>query len=256
MVYVDILVLEDLLLNYTILLGVGILLNRITNFKKIFLSSVVGLIPLIFLFLNISKILLFLILIIFSLFMSIISFNYKDIIYTIKNIIYMYSISIFLAGSIYLINTNFFYQVDNYIISVIILVLLSPIITYIYIKSIHTLKNNYSNYYPIDIYLRDKPKVTINTYLDTGNKLTDPYKNRPIIIIDKKKIDITSEKIILVPYNTIDNHSLMKCIKPNKIYIKGVGEVKKVLIGLIDEVGIEGADGILNQALIERKIIW
>ena len=34
MIYIDLLVFEDLILNYIILLATGILLNRITNFKK------------------------------------------------------------------------------------------------------------------------------------------------------------------------------------------------------------------------------
>ena len=107
MVYVDILVIEDLIINYIILVGTGILLNRIMKFRKIFLSSVMGTIPLIFLFMDINMIFMNVIIIFFAFLMVIISFGYKDIIYTIKNIIYMYFISIFLAGSIYLINTNY-----------------------------------------------------------------------------------------------------------------------------------------------------
>ena len=40
MVYVDLLVIQDLIYNYVILLGVSLLLTRITNFKRILLSSV------------------------------------------------------------------------------------------------------------------------------------------------------------------------------------------------------------------------
>lgn len=184
--------------------------------------------------------------------MSLISFGFIDIIYTIKNTIYMYFLSIFLAGSIYLINTNYLPQINSYILNVIILIIISPIITYIYIKSINKIKINYSNYYQIDIYLKDKPKITITAYLDTGNKLKDPYTGKPIILVSKKIITKETGKTILVPYNTIDNHSLLKCFSPEKIYIHKVGERKKVLIGIIDEVGIEGADCILNQKLLER----
>ena len=42
MVYVDLLVIQDLIYNYVILLGISLLLTRITNLKKIFLSSVIG----------------------------------------------------------------------------------------------------------------------------------------------------------------------------------------------------------------------
>ena len=131
MVYVDLLVIEDLILNYCLLIGTSLLLNRPTKLKKIFLSSVIGCIPLIFLFTDINKIFLFLISMFFAFIMSIISFKYKDIIHTIKNIIYMYLISIFLAGTIYLINVNFLPKIDNFFLNFIILIFLSPIFTFL-----------------------------------------------------------------------------------------------------------------------------
>ena len=184
--------------------------------------------------------------------MSLIAFSYKDIIYTIKNIIYMYLISIFLAGSIYLINTKFLPHIDNYFLNVIILITISPIITILYVKSISKIKINNSNYYQIDIYLKDKPKITMSAFLDTGNKLIDPYTKKPIILISKNKINISDKNPLIIPYNTIDNHGLLKCYLVEKIYINKVGERKKVLIAPIDDIGIEGADCILNQKLLER----
>jgi len=252
MVYIDLLVIQDLLMNYIVLYATGIILNRITKFNKIFFASTIGNIPIIFLFCNLNNHLINIISLLFSIIMSLVSFSYKDIIYTIKNVIYMYLISIFLAGSIYLINTNFLPQINNYLLNVIILLILSPLITYIYIKSIDKIKINSSNYYHVDIYLKDKPKITVNAFLDTGNKLSDPYTNSPIILVSKNKIIGRLNNPILVPYNTIDNHGLLKCYKPEKLYINKVGYRKKVLIAPIDEIGIEGADCILNSQLLER----
>ena len=183
--------------------------------------------------------------------MSIIAYKYEDIIYTIKNIMYIYFTSIFIGGFVYLINIYFLPQIDNYLLNFFTLIIIAPIITYIYIKSIKKIKTNYSNYYIIDIYLKGKPKITMNSYLDTGNILKDPYKRRPIILIDKHKINYQNEKIIFVPYNTIDSHGILECFSPEKIYINKVGERKNILIGLIDEVGIEGAECILNRNIIE-----
>jgi len=252
MVYIDLLFIEDLIYNYVILVGVSILLTRITNFKKILLSSIIGTIPIIFIFLNISNVLVFFLSFVFSIIMSVIAFSYKDIIYTIKNIFYMYTTCIFIAGSINLININLLPKIDNYLLNVIILIILSPIITLIYLKSISKIKTNYSNYYKVDIYLTGQEKITITSFLDTGNKLIDPYKHRPIILINKKLINIEKQKVILVPYNTVNNHDLLKCIKGDKIYIHNIGYRKNFLIGLIDEVNIEGAECILNQKLLER----
>lgn len=184
--------------------------------------------------------------------MSLIAFSYKDIIYTIKNIFYMYSISIFLAGGINLINVNLLPNIDSLILNITILIILSPIITYIYIKSINNYKNNYSNYYKVDIYLNDDEKLTLSAFLDTGNKLIDPYKHRPIILINKKLVEIKNKKILLVPYNTINTNDLLKCIIPKKIYIHNIGYKTNFLIGLMDEITIDGVDCILNQKLLER----
>ena len=252
MVYVDLLVIQDLIYNYVILLSVSLLLTRITEIKKIFLSSVIGTIPLIFLYLNINNNLNFLITVLFSIIMSIITFSYKDIIYTLKNVIYMYLISIFIAGGINLININFLPNIDSYLLNVIILILIAPILTLIYIKSITEFKNNYSNYYKVDIYIDDSEKITVTAFLDTGNKLIDPYKHRPIIILNKSLIDISNKKILLVPYNTVNTNDLLKCIIPKKIFIHNIGYKKNFLIGLMDEINIDGVECILNPKLIER----
>ena len=252
MIYVDLLVIEDLFLNYIIILSTGLLLNRITKFKKVFLSSVIGTIPLIFLFLDIKNTIILLINITFCAIMSVTAFKYQNIIYTLKNIIYMYFISIFLAGTMYLIKTNFLPHINNYFLNFIILISISPIITYIYIKLLKKIKNNYSNYYLVDIYLKDKPKITLSAFLDTGNKLIDPYTRQPIILVNKNNIDISNEKTILVPYNTIDNHGLLTCIFPDKVYIHNVGYCKKSLIGIINKIEIEGATCILNSQALER----
>lgn len=252
MVYVDLLIIQDLVYNYVILLGVSILLTRITNFKKIFLSSVIGTIPLIFLFTNISNQLNTLISFLFSIVMCIIAYSYKDIVYTVKNIFYMHTTSIFIAGFIYLINVNFLPTIDNHILNIIILIMISPIITYIYIKSINKFKNNYSNYYKVDIYLKENNKITVTAFLDTGNKLIDPYKHRPIILVNQNLINISKEKILLVPYNTVNNSDLLKCIIPQKIYIHSIGYKTNFLIGLMEEINIEGIDCILNAKLLER----
>ena len=184
--------------------------------------------------------------------MSIISFNYHDFIYTIKNIVYIYLISIFIGGTIYLINISFFPKENSFLLNFVILIIFSPIITYIYLKSNVKVKTNYSNYYKIDIYLKDRTKITLNSYLDTGNVLKDSYWHNPIILVNQSKIDISNVKTILVPYNTINSHGLLKCFKPSKIYIYNVGYRKRVMIGVIGEIGIEGADCILNKDLLER----
>lgn len=251
MVYIELLLLEDLIYNYVIILTVSILLTRITSIKKIIISSVFGSLSLIILPYHISGIVNIFVSIIFSILVSLIAFSYKGILYTIKNIFYMYISTIFIAGFIYLINTHFFNYINNYLFKVITLLIISPIITFIYLKSIIKLKNNCSNYYKVDIYIDENTIIKVTGFLDTGNKLIDPYKYRPIILIKKNLIQ-SQKKILLVPYKTISNESLLECIIPKQIYIHNVGYKNKFLLGLVEEINIEGAECILHQKLLER----
>lgn len=250
MVYVDMLVIIDLLFNYVILLTVGVLLNRIVHFKKMFLAAVIGTINLVVMFLEVDSIVLLVSSFLFALGMSVVSFKYKDLIYTGKNILYMYFSGIFYAGFIYLVNTNIFPKINSMLIYVTVLIIMIPVMTIIYIKSIKNIINNHSKYYYVDIYLVNQEKFRVVAFLDTGNKLIEPYNYRPIILLRKELVKDLGQKKLLVPYNTVNNHNLLECIIPKKIYIETVGVKKRVAIGLINEVNIEGIDCILNESLL------
>jgi hypothetical protein len=135
----------------------------------------------------------------------------------------------------------------------IFLLITSPVILYIYLKQGLYLKNNYSNYYLVDIYFKSK-KVSVNAFLDTGNNLFDPYLKRPIILISKRELEgLYKEKdLIFVPYESLNHHGLLKCIKPKKIIIKGVGIKTNLLVGISEEkFNIDGIDCILHRKLLE-----
>ena len=71
----------------------------------------------------------------------------------------------------------------------------------------------------------------------------------------KKKMiyDINEFKMVLVPYKTISNEGILKCIIAEKLDIKGIGIYKDVLIGLSDgDIRIDGVDMILNSRIRER----
>ena len=154
-------------------------------------------------------------------------------------------ISIILGGFLTFIdNLNIINK--NIILSIILVILI--IISYI--KQMKELKTNYNKYYKIDIYLNNNESITLNAFLDTGNKLIDPYKGYPIILI-KENIIKEKNKYIYVPYNTISSDGLLKCIKVKKMYIEKIGYRNKFLIGLTKNINIDGVDCILNEKLLE-----
>ena len=93
-------------------------------------------------------------------------------------------------------------------------------------------------------------KISLIGFVDTGNNLYDPYKKRPIILVSNKYK--REDNIIIVPYFTAGGEGLLKCIKPDKIFIEGVGYQSNLLIGFSDSPKlIDGVDVILHKDLMK-----
>lgn len=191
--------------------------------------------------------------------MVITSFGLKSLKYTLKNIIFLYLSSIILGGGLYLLNIEFSYDNKGIIfynnglsINFLILVILSPIIIYIYVKESKNLKSNYSNYY--QVYIRIKKYVIECTgFIDTGNKLIDPYKKRPIILIYNNKLKLSDFNKIMVPAKTVIGTKMIECIKIDELRIDNEVIEKDVLLGIIDKkIKIDGIDCLLHYKVMEE----
>ena len=196
------------------------------------------------LFTSINRLLLELITIIL---MITIAFKYKNIRYFLTNILYTYILSILLGGLIYLFNSK---VTLNIYLNYLVIIILSIEVMTLYIKENKKIKNTYNNYYKVDIYFKDKSKISVVGFIDTGNNLYDPYKKRPIILLSNKYI--REDNYILVPYYTMSGEGLLKCIKPNIIFIDGIGYRENVLIGFSDSPKlIDGVDVILHKDIMK-----
>lgn len=245
--YLDLIIIFNFIMNINIMYGVSIILRRIIKFKYIIISSILGIIPTLIYLVNNIVIINIVIVILFSFVMSIIAFGYKNIIYTTKNIIYMYVTSIFLGGSLYLFNVKF----NSMILSLIFLVVISIVLVIIYTRLLLSLKNNNSLYYQVSIFYKGEI-ITCLGFLDTGNKIFDPYKGYPVILLSKNKLKQGIGKYILVPYKTVSSDSILKCFKPDIVYINGNPCKKKCLVALIDSSINVDCDLILHSKLLER----
>lgn len=243
-IYIDLFFLLNLIMDCIIIISTSILLKRKTSTIRIILSSLLGGISSLLLFSNINKILLEVISIIL---MVLIAFGYNKIRYIIKNIIYVYLLSTLLGGIIYLFNIK---VSNNVFLTYLIIIIISIEVLILYIKEIKKMKNIYNNYYKVDIYFKDKEKISVIGFVDTGNNLYDPYKKRPIILLSKKYI--RDDNYILVPYYTMSGEGLLKCIKPDIIFIEGIGYKGNVLIGFSDSPKlIDGVDVILHKDIMK-----
>ena len=191
--------------------------------------------------------------------MILITFSYKNINYTFKNISYLYMTSIVLGGFLYYLNIEFSYKQDGLVfyhhglsINFIILVLMSPIILYNYVKQGKEKQEKIKYYYGLNLFLKDF-KCKLTGYLDTGNVLEDPYFHKPIIIINPNIIpEDLIKKEIYIPVSTVNSHQVMKCFFIDKIEIEGIGSKKHVLVGISPEIiYLDGIDVLLQTRILE-----
>lgn len=246
-VYIDLVCIINFIYDFLILLTVSFTLKRNRKIYYYILSSIIGVLSIFLLFLKINNIVLFLLKILISVIMVIVAFGYKSIKYTISNIIYFYMTSIILAGFLYLIKGNS----SNFNLNYIVLLIIGPIILFIYYKSNKKLKNTYSDYYKIKIVF-DNIEYNLVSFYDNGNNLKDPISRKSIIIVENSRLEkiYNIRSPVYVPVITVKGTHLMKCFKPSYIILND----KKIYNYLIGESSIKFSDGVeclLNKSLKE-----
>ena len=242
-IYIDLFFIFNVFTDAIIIMGVSYILKRRTNIIRIIVSSLIGGIFSLLLFTNTNRIIIEGVSVAI---MCIVCFGYRNIGYTIKNIFYMYISSSVLGGLLYLFNI----KIDNSLIYYLVTVIIGGEVTILYCREMRKLKNNYNNYYKVDIYF-DKDIISLMGFVDTGNNLYDIYKHRPIIIVDKKyEVD---DKYLLVPYNTVSGEGLLKCVKPKYIVVEN-NIIKNVLVGFSDSIKfIDGVEVILHKDVMKGE---
>lgn len=258
-IYVDYVFFINFLFDFILLSTINIILKRNISYKRIVVGAIYGGITTFILYLRIPSIIYFILKILTGLTLSIITFKFKDIKYTLNNFIYLIIISIILGGSLYLINEEIGYSQDGIlyfsegkVLNLIILLFLFILISIIIINISKKYKKEIKTKYEIIIF-NNKKQIKLQGFLDTGNKLYDPYFNKPINILNNNiKLDLKKEKVIYVPFNTLNSKGLMKCYLIDKIYIKGIGYKKNILLGITnDKFHLSGVDIIIHEDLLE-----
>lgn len=257
-IYLDLVFLLNLFFDFLLLLTVNNTLKRNASLKRLFLGAFIGSITIFALFIPFKTLTLFLFKILISFLMCLASFGLKDKKYTMQNISYFYMTSTVLGGFLYFLNLNFSESQEGLLftyhgisINYIFLVIISPIMLYIYFKQLRESKN-YQSYFEVTIHFQNGASEKLNAYLDTGNKLIDPITKKKIILVSEKKLKVKEEKIIYVPYNSLNHHGLMKCFKIDSLEINGQ-KSKNYLIGISEgDLIRDGIDCVLNQYCLEE----
>lgn len=252
-IYVDLVLFLNFVFDFILLLSVSILLRRMVSINRLLIGAFIGSLSILLLFININSVTLFLLKLFISVVMILVSFGYKDRNYFLKNMVFLYMASIVLGGFLYFLNIQFSYKNEGLLffhnglsINFIFLIIFSPIIIYIYIKQGLNLKHNYSKYHKVNIFLKDK-NLDFVGYVDTGNKVVDPYLKRRIIFISNN-IFINNDDYVLVPVSTINGKGVIKCFKIDKLLVDGKELKEKFLISVMEEkIKIDGVSCILPE---------
>ena len=256
-IYLDLLIILNTLFDYVLLNSVNFILRRNVSYYRIVLASLLGNVSLLLLLVSNSSILV-VSKVLLAFVVNLVCFGYRDVRYLLKNVIYFYLVSMLLGGVIYFFDLQFSFGDNGVVtndcnaINYLLVIVFGIGVLYFYLYKVRDLKNNYNNYYSCLIYLDDDNSIKLSGFLDTGNKLKDPYTNKNIVLINKKVIaNFKVHSMIYVPYNSLNNHGLLKCFKVRKIVIDGK-ESTDFLVGISEEeMFIDGIDCILNTSLME-----
>lgn len=224
-VYVDVLIILNTLINYFILLGVNRITRSDTNRFRILFGAVIGGLSSLLLFLENLGFIVTVLKILSGIFMVIIVFKVKPYKRLLKNIFWLFAISILLGGVVLVF--HIFFKTDIMIYSNGIMyfnidmtsLIIYSVIAYMIITLIARFTDKKApenkEYY---VKLQSVDNIVISKGLmDTGNNLREPFSNYPVILVNSNifnNLFKDKEKIRFVPVQTINGESLLKAFRP------------------------------------------
>lgn len=249
-VYIDVILFINFAFDFLLLFFVNIILKIRVNLLRLILASIIGSLSVLMLFVNVNSLVLFMIKLLISVIMILISFGKKDF---LKNITYLYFVSIILGGFLFFLNMQTSYKNEGLIffnngfsINIIILFILSPIIFIYYYKQSRYFEDTLSNVHTIEIEL-DGKIYNYRAYLDTGNKLYEPFKNREVSILYDKKLYEELEYYLIVPFTTLTEKGILKGKVAKRIIIDKKYVFKDVVLGITNkEFNLDKSEVILH----------
>lgn len=197
-VYIDIVLIENLCMNYIILFATGIIIKTKMKHIKVILSALLGSIYAILVYIQILPIYSnFTVKIILSICMVYIAFTPKSWRLLLKELVIFYLISFSFGGCafalLYIVKPQNIFLKDGVYIGTypIKMAILGGIvgfaIVYISFKIVKSKISKRGLIYEININIDGKIK-TIKAMLDTGNQLKDPITEIPVMLVEKEEL--------------------------------------------------------------------
>ncbi len=247
-IYLDLILLENIVMNYIIILATGMICKVNIKNIRVFLASLLGAIYAIITYLvdieiytnQITKIIV-------SICMVYIAFNSNNVKIMLKQLLIFYLTSFCFGGAAYyllynlkpnLIQISNGFLVGTYPIKIAVLGgILGFFIINISFKVIKSKLTKKDMLYDIEIFFKEN-KSNIKVILDTGNLLTDPITKTPVLIVEAQRLkNIIPEKILNniedVIYNNNNIEEIAEEIKTrcSIIPFSSIGKNNGIIIG-------------------------
>ena len=246
-VYLDILLLENFIVNTFLIYITAQTLKINTKFRFLILSGFIGslyVLTLIYPYLQFLTSLFFKILI--AILMMIIAFRKVPLLFYIKASCIFIMYSFFLGGFCFFIEFSYTNALtlqngwkvypNKFIIMVIMISYITVHRIVIYIKD---RKDISKLIYNVEIVFGERI-ININAFLDTGNELKEPATNLPVIVVEKNiftDLNLNENDKYYIPFQLANGTSgFMEGFKPSKvsININGSYMCSEVIIALTD----------------------
>lgn len=250
-IYIDVLICVNLLINYVVLILETKFLNLRKKRKRLILSALIGSFYSIFIFFDQLNLLISLFIkLLMSITIILIAFGFINIRSFIKSIITFYFINFVFGGIIFCIwyfvspkgifikNGIVYFEISP------IFLILSTVVVYFSIKIYqYFLEDNdlHNNFCDLEIFNSNK-NIRLLAKIDTGNSLKEPFSNKPVIVAEyqllKDILPIEIKKYIqgdvedwitksnkinslrIIPYSTVSGEGLLPAFVPEKVTIK------------------------------------
>lgn len=261
-VYLDVLIIVNIILNYCILKLTALFCGINVKFRNIIISSTVGALFSLSIFLEIQYICSFLLKFFSVIICSCLAFGIKNIVFFIKSTALMLVITFSFSGaaialrktSSIVYHNNFYTYLDiRPIVLLTAIVLVYCLITFVEFISFSF---NRSNTIKVDIYYNNKSISVIGLY-DTGFRVKDIITFRKVMICDYHCMkpllqweldceikdfyisgEYRSKEITPIFYSDISHNGILPAIKPDKVILyignKSV-EIKNCIIAITEK---------------------
>ena len=222
-IYIDVYILENIIIDLFLLLLSFKLLRFNFNKRNIYIAAVVGGIYALVIFCNVKILSSITMRILMVVFMMYISLENKNLKYVLKLTTVYFMLTFMLGGACfavvqmqnsYIIGKAFVVQSNSIKYLVLIIAIAFIFITRIadLIKERAVVKN-----FLYDIYITEGQKsVLTKGFLDTGNELREPVTNLPCIILESNyfnQFDVPEDKEFIIKYDTINEIGEVKGFK-------------------------------------------